>query len=816
MGAGAAAARPRNRHMKPRHLFAWIGAGVAATVLLVWTFPRLFPFFPGSWEVSRAEALAIAQERFRDLERPLVDPHFVVVLNADNSLEQRMEEVAPTRRDRERLAATAVARRLIQWVVTAYPAGALDTDWTHRASITLDGEVTELQLRMLSEESAGAIEAGEARRAAEAFLVEQGFDLSGYAAPEIRSRDREARTDHAIRFASREAALGPEVPYGVEVTFAGDRLTGFRAFLDDPGARDLRRKLQTVALLEQAWLLIPLPLSLVVAVFFLRRYHAGVVGVRRSLQICLLVLGALTLFIFLSKSAASAGWSTGIFTRRLIEWIAFVQLILIFFFPVALLSALSWSVGESICRERWGHKLAAFDALFQGRWANATVARASLRGVVGGLGLAAVLQLCGVALREAGAHAQAGWLLGPWWGAAKWPGIALFAFGVAFTLYYELFGRLLLVPPTTRRWGTVAGGVVAAVATSLVFWPSLIVLPVEASLPFWVLAQGALVFLFLRYGLLTSLLASLTLFVARPAMPLLLAGDATIQFQGLLALAGAALPLIASVRHLGSDREFIYRWEDVPPHVRRIAERERQKVELETARNIQSSILPELPPELHGVRIAHCYLPATEVGGDFYDVMALEDGRLAVAVGDVAGHGVSSGLVMSMAKSALAVQVTFNPGVEEVFATLNRMVYQSARRRLLTTLCYVLIDPRAREMQYASAGHLFPYRISRHGAVGALESISYPLGVRDRIAVTVRNARLESGDNLFLFSDGVIETRRDGSEELFGFERLEQSLRRHSAAGVGGLRDGVLADLEAFGGRGPRADDLTLLVLQLP
>ena len=97
--------------------------------------------------------------------------------------------------------------------------------------------------------------------------------------------------------------------------------------------------------------------------------------------------------------------------------------------------------------------------------------------------------------------------------------------------------------------------------------------------------------------------------------------------------------------------------------MRRIAERERQRVELETARRIQSSILPELPPRLAGVDIAHAYLPASEVGGDFYDVLALEDGRLAVAVGDVAGHGVSSGLVMSMAKSALAVQVTFNPEV---------------------------------------------------------------------------------------------------------------------------------------------------------
>jgi sigma-B regulation protein RsbU (phosphoserine phosphatase) len=295
-----------------------------------------------------------------------------------------------------------------------------------------------------------------------------------------------------------------------------------------------------------------------------------------------------------------------------------------------------------------------------------------------------------------------------------------------------------------------------------------------------------------------------------------MATDGWLQFQGALALFVASVPLLVSVRSVMGGREFVYRYDDIPPHVRRIADRERQRVELETARRIQSSILPELPEQLNGVRIAHSYLPATEVGGDFYDVMALEDGRLAVAVGDVAGHGVSSGLVMSMAKSALAVQVTFNPEVEAVFRTLNRMVFQSARRRLLTTLCYVLIDAEQKQLHYASAGHLFPYRISTQGAVHALESISYPLGVRDELQVNVRGADLEAGDQLFLFSDGVVEAHAEGSDDLFGFERLEQSLRRYSPDGVTGLRDGVLSDLAEFTGSGPREDDLTVLVLQLP
>jgi phosphoserine phosphatase RsbU/P len=277
-----------------------------------------------------------------------------------------------------------------------------------------------------------------------------------------------------------------------------------------------------------------------------------------------------------------------------------------------------------------------------------------------------------------------------------------------------------------------------------------------------------------------------------------------------------ALPLLLTWRHLGSGKELAYRYDDVPPHVRRIAERERQRVELETARRIQSSILPELPPSLNGVEISHSYLPASEVGGDFYDVLALEDGRLAVAVGDVAGHGVSSGLVMSMARSALAVQVTFNPEVAAVFATLNRVVYQSARKRLLATLCYAVLDPVRRELLYASAGHLYPYLVSRDGRVRPLEYVAYPLGVRSALTVEARLARLESGDTLFLLSDGLVEAHPEDDDEAFGFPRLEESLAKHVHLGVEALRDAVLADLVRYTKNAPREDDQTVLVLRVP
>ena len=171
---------------------------------------------------------------------------------------------------------------------------------------------------------------------------------------------------------------------------------------------------------------------------------------------------------------------------------------------------------------------------------------------------------------------------------------------------------------------------------------------------------------------------------------------------------------------------------------------------------------------------------------------------------------------MSMAKSALAVQVTFDPEVQAVFTTLNRMVHQTARKRLLATLCYLLLDPQRRELIYASAGHLFPYRVTPGGKVQALESIAYPLGVRNYLTVEPKTACLDPGDTLFLFSDGLVEAKSSHSDEMYGFERLEESLARHSQHGVEALRDGILADLGRFTGGLPREDDQTLLALRLP
>jgi serine phosphatase RsbU (regulator of sigma subunit) len=786
-----------------RGLLVWVLAGALGFAFLAWAYPRAFSLLPHGWRIDRDEAVAIALERLRDLGDPVRDPYLVAVLDNDLFLERRLADL-PAEVDPH------LRAQVVSWLVYVYNRGELQPDWTYQARISLSGDLLALRFRPDPQAGGAPIPVEEARDRADAFLLAQGIDLSRYGEPQVRSQQLDARTDLLVRYPYRGEG---DLPHGFEVVFAGDRLAGFQPWTDDPQVRQLQKSLRGLQFLGLGQLVVIYLFMLLLAPPFLKRYHEGEIGVRRGGQIFLLVALAALVTIALSVRASSQSLGFGFATRQQTTWIYLVALVIFQILPACLLAFFAWSVGESVCRERWGHKLAAFDALFQRDWANATVARSALRGVTAGAALAGAFLALLLGMKSAGASPLISLFLQ---GSGSWRGIQTAGTILAYSLPGFFVVLLWLLPVSIARLGRPFGAFFTILVGSIVLLPSLLVAPLGWGLLANVAFAVAPVLLFLFYDLLTALIAGFLAQALIFAWPLVHARDSHLQVDGWLPLVLFALPLLASFRALRSGREFVYRYEDIAPHVRRIAERERQRVELETARRIQSSILPELPPRLQGVEIAHAYLPASEVGGDFYDVLALEDGRLAVAVGDVAGHGVSSGLVMSMAKSALAVQVTFDPEVAAVFSTLNRMVHQTARKRLLATLCYMVLDPRRREVVWASAGHLFPYRVTPVGKVEVLESVAYPLGVRGYLHVEPRSKTLDPGDTLFLCSDGVVEARSERLDEPYGFERLEQSLARHAHRGVDGLRDAVLADVTRFTGQIPREDDQTILVLRLP
>ena len=815
-------------NMDKSRIVFWLALGALATILLVALFPRVFVLSSTEWQISRAEAVATAKERVRELaalsnEEPPANPYVVVRHIADSYLEARILRTPEL--DMASMPRTELAKRLRGWQVRFYEPGASQQELAYEVTLSLDGTLRGVRRGIpFDYENPAQISLRDARLQAARFLTDHNLSLEDFDAPVERMVDRSLRTDLFLRYRAREAAAGDALQYGVDVAFAGDRLTGFTSYEEDPNVREIADVLRPASVLAAYWIFVIFLVIPPLAVLFIRRYHQGVVSVSRGVQVFAVILTCSIIALLMTARATTEGNSFGNLTRVQNTWVwIFVQGV-VYFPGLAVFGLMSFALGESFAEGKWRSKLASFDAVFQGQLRNATVAASALRGLIAGLVMTVAVLLFALLLSRAGADAPITLALGPWWENARFPGLALPLTQLLFVLPYGLFGTVFLIPMLDQRFGTWKAFALATLITTALQFAPLTLLPVPAGIPVWLLATGVQIWLFLKFDLLTSLMAAWVMAVTVQALPMVHALDRATQVQGFLALFLVGLPVWLSARWLGSDKQFVYSFDSIPAHVRRIAERERQRVELETARRIQSSILPELPPQVQGVQVAHTYLPASEVGGDFYDVLALEDGRLSVAIGDVAGHGVSSGLVMSMARSALAVQVTYRPEVASVFEMLNRVIYQSARKRLLTTLCYLLLDPDSRKLKYASAGHLYPYRMSLDGDIRALESVAYPLGVRENLLIQPKEVELEPGDSVFLSSDGLVEARRMGSEEMFGFDRLEESLVRHAHRGAKGILDGVLDDYDRFvgGGEPPdpelyqRDDDLTALVLTLP
>jgi anti-sigma regulatory factor (Ser/Thr protein kinase) len=241
------------------------------------------------------------------------------------------------------------------------------------------------------------------------------------------------------------------------------------------------------------------------------------------------------------------------------------------------------------------------------------------------------------------------------------------------------------------------------------------------------------------------------------------------------------------------------------------ATRQRFEQELEVARLIQQNFLPRKLPDLPGWQIAAYYRPAREVGGDFYDVIPLPDGRVAFVVGDVTDKGVPAALVMSATRSVLraSAQRLIEPGL--VLERVNEHLCPDMPEKMFVTCLYGVLDPSSGHLRFANAGHDLPYVKTAEGVV-ELRARGMPLGLMPGMSYEEKEATLAPGDSVLLHSDGVVEAH-DPDRDMFGFPRLKAVMAE--TPGGQELIDRVLSDLELFtGSDADQEDDITMVTLQ--
>lgn len=240
-------------------------------------------------------------------------------------------------------------------------------------------------------------------------------------------------------------------------------------------------------------------------------------------------------------------------------------------------------------------------------------------------------------------------------------------------------------------------------------------------------------------------------------------------------------------------------------------ERLRMRDELRYARELQLSMLPDTPPRLEWADLAAISIPATEVGGDYFDYIDV-DGSLAVICGDVAGHGLASGITLSALRGALILLRQSLTRPAEVLERLQDVVAESSRRRTLVTLTAAFFDPKNMRATIASAGHP-PVLVRRRSGVEAIELFGPPLGARRMEPITQREVAFDRGDMFLLHSDGIYETTNENGTQ-YGLDRLTRLLAATDGSAAE-VRDRILRSVEGFRGNAPQEDDLTLVVVRM-
>ena len=242
-------------------------------------------------------------------------------------------------------------------------------------------------------------------------------------------------------------------------------------------------------------------------------------------------------------------------------------------------------------------------------------------------------------------------------------------------------------------------------------------------------------------------------------------------------------------------------------------ERERMERELALASEIQQRFQPTAPPIVEGYELQGISFPCYEIGGDYYDFIEREDGRLVIALGDVSGKGTAAALLMSSLHAAIHAQSASHDSLVATISAVNRYLADNIPANRFVTLFYAELDPMPGTLSFLNAGHNPPLIIHAAGTVEQLASGGLPLGIKRDAEYREGRTQLQPGDVLVIYSDGVTEAVSPTGEE-FGATRLYEVVSRNIEASAAGIRDRIESSLTKFAQGTSAADDITLVIVK--
>jgi sigma-B regulation protein RsbU (phosphoserine phosphatase) len=272
----------------------------------------------------------------------------------------------------------------------------------------------------------------------------------------------------------------------------------------------------------------------------------------------------------------------------------------------------------------------------------------------------------------------------------------------------------------------------------------------------------------------------------------------------------------AIIDHLRRKNEELARaYDELRAAQTQLIEKERLARELEIVGQVQQSILPAKLPDVPGLQVAARHRPARELGGDFYDVIILDDDHVGLLAADVSDKSAHAAIFMAVTRTLFVAQARDFASPRETLLDVHRLLMEVTTSEMFVTVFYGVLDRRSLEMRFARAGHDRPilYRPSSRES-WLLEAQGRFLGLLDGLTLEEKSVQLAPGDLLVIYSDGMTDAG-SARGEPFGLDRLQEAVQTYSRGTVQEICDSLFAAVVAHQGQAVQFDDMTLLVARI-
>jgi len=245
-----------------------------------------------------------------------------------------------------------------------------------------------------------------------------------------------------------------------------------------------------------------------------------------------------------------------------------------------------------------------------------------------------------------------------------------------------------------------------------------------------------------------------------------------------------------------------------------MVDRERIRREFQLAQEIQKTFLPEKMPQFPGWEISVRWRPALQVGGDFYDVIPIDENQLGLVIADVSDKGLPAALTMTVARTLIHAAAQAGNQPAETLEQVNRLLLENSREGFFVTVFYALLSIDTGQLVYTNAGHTLPLLLRKnHREMHWLEKDGMPLGITGELKLENKKIHIKPGDHLVMYTDGVTEARSP-EDTLFGEDRLFNTLHTFPARSEDSLIEVLDSRILEFQSNAPAADDVTIFVIQ--